>query len=51
MGSENRLAWLDERLDMIERAGEPVDDGYRIFMRIFEFFSPKKGRLLRKQTR
>ena len=28
---EKRLGWLDERLDKMERTGNAVEDGYRIF--------------------
>lgn len=46
---EKRLAWLDERLDKIERSGNAVEDGYRIFYeRYLGISAPKDGEVVEK---
>ena len=46
---EKRLGWLDERLDKIERTGDAVEDGYRIFYERYLGISlPKDGEVVDK---
>ena len=46
---EKRLAWLDENLGKIERTGNPVEDGYRIFYEKYLGISvPKDGKIVEK---
>ena len=47
--SEKRLAWLDGNLDRIEKTGNPVEDGYRIFYEEYLGISiPKDGEIVEK---
>lgn len=47
--TEKRLAWLDERLDKMERTGDDVEDGYRIFYEEYLGISvPKDGEVVDK---
>jgi hypothetical protein len=47
--SEKRLAWLDRNLDKIERTGNPIEDGYRIFYEKYLGISiPKDGEVVEK---
>ena len=49
---EKRLAWLDERLDRIERTENAVEDGYRIFYEEYLGISvPKDGEIVEKTDR
>jgi len=46
---EKRLGWLEERLDKIERTGDAVEDGYRIFYERYLGISvPKDGEVVDK---
>lgn len=46
---EKRLAWLDENLGKIERTGDAVEDGYRIFYERYLGISvPKDGEVVDK---
>jgi len=46
---EKRLAWLDEKLDKIERTGHVVEDGYRIlYERYLGISVPRDGEIVEK---
>jgi len=46
---EKRLAWLDESLDKIEKTGDAVDDGYKIFYEKYLGISvPKDGEVVER---
>ena len=46
---EKRLAWLDDSLDKIEKTGNDVEDGYRIFYEKYLGISvPKDGEVVDK---
>jgi len=49
---EKRLAWLDERLDRMERTGDVVEDGYRIFYEEYLGIGvPRDGEIVEKTDR
>jgi hypothetical protein len=46
---EKRVAWLDERLDKMERKGDAVEDGYRIFYEGYLGIAvPRDGEIVEK---
>ncbi|NIM04010.1 hypothetical protein GTN66_07710 [bacterium] len=46
---EKRLGWLDDKLDKIEKTGDVVEDGYRIFYEEYLGISvPKDGEVVDK---
>ena len=46
---EKRLSWLDKNLETLEKTGNPIDDGYRIFYEIYLGIStPKDGEIVEK---
>jgi len=46
---EKRLAWLDEKLDKMERTGDAVEDGYRIFYEEYLGIGvPRDGEIMEK---
>jgi len=47
--TEKRVAWLDGNLDKIERTGDAVEDGYRIFYgRYLGISVPRDGEIVEK---
>ena len=49
---EKRLTWLDSSLDKMERTGNPVEDGYRIFYEKYLGISaPEDGEVVEKTDR
>jgi hypothetical protein len=47
---EKRLSWLDKNLEALERTGNPITDGYRIFYEIYLGISPPKDGEIAEQT-
>ena len=44
---EKRLSWLDKNLEALEKTGNPIDDGYRIFYETYLGIStPRDGEVV-----
>jgi len=50
--SEKRMAWLDEKLDRMERTGDAIEDGYRIFYEEYLGIAvPRDGEIVEKMEK
>jgi tRNA(adenine34) deaminase len=48
---EKRLAWLDANLESLERTGDPVLDGYRLFFEVYLGLSiPEDGEIVERSA-
>ena len=46
---EKRLSWLDKNLEHLEKTGNPLDDGYRIFYQVYLGLStPEDGEIIER---